>query len=154
MVLIKIGYRKPRCMQRRGFCLLPIVDNSYLLAYKHYRICRIQMQDSFFKSLRMWGSSCGPANHQRNRGDSWTIFNFSTYRRILRQIKCPKTNVNTSFWGTCLSGAEGNRTPVRKPIPCSSTIIVLYLTFPLPSEKGHPDGFSSFIIRPYAQSFA
>lgn len=52
------------------------------------------------------------------------------------------------------SGAEGNRTPVRKSIPCSSTIIVLYLTFPLPSEKGHPDGFSSFIIRPYAQSFA
>nr|DAZ40787.1 MAG TPA: hypothetical protein [Caudoviricetes sp.] len=28
------------------------------------------------------------------------------------------------------------------------------MTFPLPSEKGHPDGFSSFIIRPYAQSFA
>lgn len=51
------------------------------------------------------------------------------------------------------SGAEGNRTPVRKSIPCSSTIIVSYLTFPLPSGKKHSDGFSSFIIRPHVQSF-
>ena len=56
--------------------------------------------------------------------------------------------------GLLKSGPEGNRTPVRKSIPCSSTIIVLYFSFPLPPEKGHPDGFSSFIIRPHAQSFA
>ena len=29
-----------------------------------------------------------------------------------------------------LSGPEGSRTPVQKPIRCSSTIIVSYLTFP------------------------
>ena len=56
--------------------------------------------------------------------------------------------------GLLKSGPEGNRTPVRKSIPCSSTIIVPYLTFPLPSGKKHSDGFSSFIIRPHAQSFA
>ena len=56
--------------------------------------------------------------------------------------------------GFLKSGAEGNRTPVRKSIPCSSTIIVPYLTFPLPSGKKHSDGFSSFIIRPHTQSFA
>ena len=33
-----------------------------------------------------------------------------------------------------LDGPEGNRTPVRKPIPCSSTIIVSSLTFP-PSDE-------------------
>ena len=51
-----------------------------------------------------------------------------------------------------LSGAEGNRTPVRKPIPCSSTIIVYYLTFPLPHGNRHSCGFSSFMIRPCTQS--
>ena len=51
-----------------------------------------------------------------------------------------------------LSGAEGNRTPVRKPIPCSSTIIVCYLTFPLPHGNRHSCGFSSFMIRPCTQS--
>ena len=50
--------------------------------------------------------------------------------------------------GLLKSGPEGNRTPVRKSIPCSSTIIVCYLSFPLPSENRHPDGFSSFIITP------
>ncbi len=55
---------------------------------------------------------------------------------------------------TIISGPEGNRTPVRKSIPCSSTIIVCYLPFPPPSESRHPDGFSSFILRPQAQSFA
>ena len=55
--------------------------------------------------------------------------------------------------GLLKSGPEGNRTPVRKSIPCSSTIIVPYLTFPLPSGKKHSDGFSSFIIRPHVQSF-
>ena len=73
-------------------------------------------------------------------------------------LKMLESLVNKGFpqylQGFLKSGAEGNRTPVRKPIPCSSTIIVPYLTFPPPSEKGLPDGFSSFIIRPYAQSFA
>ena len=47
-------------------------------------------------------------------------------------------------------GPEGNRTPVRKPIP--STIIVCYLSFPPSSGSRHPDDFSSFIIRPPGQS--
>lgn len=51
-----------------------------------------------------------------------------------------------------LNGPEGNRTPVRKPIPCSSTIIVCYLSFPPSSGSRHPDDFSSFIIRPPGQS--
>ena len=69
------------------------------------------------------------------------------------QRTCPEPLLSQEF-RACSRGAEGNRTPVRKPIPCSSTIIVRYLTFPPPPENGHPDGFSSFILRPYAQSFA
>ena len=49
-------------------------------------------------------------------------------------------------------GPEGNRTPVRKPIPCSSTIIVCSLTFPPSAGSRHPADFSSFILRPYRQS--
>ena len=33
------------------------------------------------------------------------------------------------------SGPGGNRTRVQKPVPCTSTIIVSYLTFPLPYEN-------------------
>ena len=72
-------------------------------------------------------------------------------------LKMLESLVNKGFpqylQGFLKSGAEGNRTPVRKPIPCSSTIIVSYLTFPPPPGKRHSDGFSSFIIRPYTQSF-
>ena len=50
-------------------------------------------------------------------------------------------------------GPEGSRTPVRKPIPCSSTIIVDCLTFPPVHENQHPCTFSSFMIRPASQSF-
>ena len=50
-------------------------------------------------------------------------------------------------------GPEGSRTPVRKPIPCSSTIIVDYLTFPPVHGNQHPCTFSSFMIRPAPQSF-
>ncbi len=71
-------------------------------------------------------------------------------------LKMPESLVNKGFpqylQGFLKSGAEGNRTPVRKPIPCSSTIIVGYLTFPLPHGNRHSCGFSSFIIRPYTQS--
>ena len=52
------------------------------------------------------------------------------------------------------AGDDGSRTRVQEPIPRSSTIIADYLTFPLPDEKRHPSGFSSFMIRPRAQSFA
>ena len=50
-------------------------------------------------------------------------------------------------------GPEGSRTPVRKPIPCSSTIIVDCLTFPSVHGNQHPCTFSSFMIRPASQSF-
>ena len=68
--------------------------------------------------------------------------------------ECTKSEPISEFGFAHLSGPEGNRTPVRKSIPCSSTIIVCYFSFPPPSENRHPDGFSSFILRPQAQSFA
>lgn len=48
-------------------------------------------------------------------------------------------------WLTCVigNGADGGRTRVQKPVPCSSTIIVCLLTFPLPCEDRHPQSFSS-----------
>ena len=53
------------------------------------------------------------------------------------------------------NGPDGSRTRVQKPIPCPSTIIVCYLGLlpfpPMPGNK-QPDIFSSFIIRPCAQS--
>ena len=61
---------------------------------------------------------------------------------------------NPSFGGITNSGLDGSRTRVRKPIPCPSTSVVYHLTFPLSPEDKHPDDFSSFMIRPHAQSFA
>ena len=52
------------------------------------------------------------------------------------------------------SGLDGSRTRVRNTIPCPSTSVVYSLTFPPPHENKHPCGFSSFMIRPTAQSFA
>ena len=52
------------------------------------------------------------------------------------------------------SGLDGSRTRVRKPIPCPSTSVVYPLTFPLSPGAKHPGDFSSFMIRPHAQSFA
>ena len=52
------------------------------------------------------------------------------------------------------SGLDGSRTRVRNTIPCPSTSVVYYLTFPLPHDNKQPCGFSSFMIRPVAQSFA
>ena len=52
------------------------------------------------------------------------------------------------------SGLDGSRTRVRNTIPCPSTSVVYYLTFPLPHDNKQPCGFSSFMIRPMAQSFA
>ena len=51
-------------------------------------------------------------------------------------------------------GVDENRTRVRRPIHCPSTIIVGYLTFPPAAGSQHPSAFSSFMIRPYAQSLA
>ena len=61
---------------------------------------------------------------------------------------------NTEFGCEWLSGDDGSRTRVQKPIPRSSTIIVGCLTFPLPRGSGRPHGFGSFILRPYVQSLA
>ena len=55
-------------------------------------------------------------------------------------------------WIFLKSGLDGSRTRVRSTIPCPSTSVVCYLTFPLPVENKHPPGFSSFMIRPHAQS--
>ena len=68
-----------------------------------------------------------------------------------KKQKVPKINDSKHF---NLSGPEGSRTPVQKPIPCPSTSIVSYLTFPPLSGNRHPDSFSSFMIRPSVQSLA
>ena len=53
-----------------------------------------------------------------------------------------------------LDGVDGNRTRVQRPIPCTSTSVVYILTFPPAVPYRHGTAFSSFIIRPYAQSLA
>ena len=72
------------------------------------------------------------------------------------QLKNKNLTILHKYWifEILISGPEGNRTPVRKPIPCSSTIIVCYLEFPPAPGNRHPDSFGSFMIRPRAQSFA
>ena len=47
-----------------------------------------------------------------------------------------------------MSGVDGSRTRVQKPIPCPSTIIVCFLTFPPSNGNKHPFDFGSFMIRP------
>jgi len=67
------------------------------------------------------------------------------------------TRIPPTFGGSLLmkiSGLDGSRTRVQKPIPCPSTSVVYYLTFPPPHENKHPCGFSSFMIRPQVQSLA
>ena len=73
-----------------------------------------------------------------------------------KKIRCsqrflPKPH---KHWIFLNSGLDGSRTRVQKPIPCPSTSVVCYLTFPPPHENKHPCGFSSFMIRPQVQSLA
>ena len=49
-------------------------------------------------------------------------------------------------------GPDGDRTRVQKSIPCSSTSVVCYLSFPLRRESRHPCRVSSFILRTMQQS--
>lgn len=51
-----------------------------------------------------------------------------------------------------MNGPGGSRTRVQKPIPCSSTSVVIHLTFPLLHGEAHPYSFSSFMIRTPTQS--
>lgn len=60
----------------------------------------------------------------------------------------------TEFDLFSFSGLDGSRTRVQKPIPCPSTSVVYSLTFPPRPGNKHPEHFSSFMLRPYAQSFA
>ena len=50
------------------------------------------------------------------------------------------------------NGPDGNRTRVQKSIPCSSTSVVYYFTFPPRNLNKHNSRFSSFMIRPHTQS--
>lgn len=79
---------------------------------------------------------------------------FNTFFDSSSGAKYAKSEHITVFGFASLSGLDESRTRVRKTIPCPSTSVVCYLTFPSPHENKHPCGFSSFIIRPPAQSFA
>ena len=78
-----------------------------------------------------------------------------TYQKIVcpslfAMLVCNEHKCVISF--ILIDGPGGNRTRVQTGIPCTSTIIVHSLTFPLPDGNEHPAGFSSFMIRPYTQS--
>lgn len=62
----------------------------------------------------------------------------------------PKTQCFQAF---PFSGAEGNRTPVRTQIQCTSTVIADILTFPPDNAYQQALPFSSFIYFPSPQSF-
>ena len=56
--------------------------------------------------------------------------------------KFSETLVITAFLRFLSNGAEGSRTPVRKPIHCTSTSLANCLTFPPPDLNQHNSGFS------------
>ena len=51
------------------------------------------------------------------------------------------------------SGVDGSRTRVQKPIPCPSTIIVCFLTFPSSNGNKHPFGYGSLYYLTEAKTF-
>ena len=72
-----------------------------------------------------------------------TVYHFRNIQcRYFYFLRYTKQNVflytiisHTEFNMFSLSGPGGNRTRVQKPVPCTSTIIVSSLTFPLPHEN-------------------
>ena len=72
-----------------------------------------------------------------------TVYHFRNIQcRYFYFLRYTKQNVflytiisHTEFDMFSLSGPGGNRTRVQKPVPCTSTIIVSSLTFPLPHEN-------------------
>ena len=88
------------------------------------------------------------------------------YRRHRRLGPCPKWISDILHFRLILikipgknawyfySGPDGSRTRVRNPIPRTSTSLVTHLSFPPCGGDRQPPHFSSFIIRPPAQSFA
>lgn len=105
----------------------------------------------FFAPLRS-AQSRGPPDLVRPCPKTWLRHVLSINKTSLWSIG--KRERRSSRFLTPFSyGPEGSRTPVRKPIPCSSTIIVDCLTFPPVHENQHPCTFSSFMIRPASQSF-
>ena len=69
-----------------------------------------------------------------------------------RQQNFPANKKEPGKNRTLIDGAGGNRTRVQETVHCPSTIIAGYLTFPPADGNRQPSAFSSFIIRPYAQS--
>lgn len=119
------------------------------------RVLRVGWQNTTALN-RGGGSDYGVANCypiRAGRPKIKTAAEPSLCRCFVGQHKYVAENQHFGFVPVRYGGDEGSRTPVRKPIPCSSTIIVDCLTFPPVHENQHPCTFSSFMIRPASQSF-
>ena len=80
---------------------------------------------------------CRPLRLERTTG---------TFSRVYDPRPCrstPLSPIKKTPSGVFLNGVEGSRTPVQNTIPCPSTIIVHYFSFPLPGGNAQPTGFSS-----------
>ena len=105
-----------------------------------------------------------PNSSKCTKSEHITVFEFASLSEadalkgeLRSQASACFTRIPPTFGGSLLmkiSGLDGSRTRVQKPIPCPSTSVVCYLTFPPPHENKHPCGFSSFMIRPQVQSLA
>ena len=99
-------------------------------------------------------SVCHSGIHHRLADSKSTSNRYQNIPRYIFGILAGRQVAQTKCLSHFESGLDGSRTRVRNTIPYPSTSVVYYLTFPLPHDNKQPCGFSSFMIRPMAQSFA
>ena len=122
--------------------LLHSFQNVLKAVLGHRKVRRVTSTSSGLKRLKTQNTTSG-----KRKGDALKGIPKSIHKRELI-LDEEKFDASTS------GGLDGSRTRVRNTIPCPSTSVVYYLTFPLPHDNKQPCGFSSFMIRPMAQSFA
>ena len=101
--------------------------------------------------ILFWEAGCG-FPHGNNGARTHDL---PLVRRALSQLSYVSNRnkrENVHLFAVKWSWRESNPRP--KTIPCTSTIIVRYFSFPLLHGNEHPCRFSSFILRLTAQSFA